>query len=87
MSDTQSAVTEGYTRRPVPQEETVSGYGLALITFGIGMTLPVFWLGADVSAKVGFQTSCWLFIGVCAVLGLLGSLTALVGVRTFGRGN
>ncbi|WP_236237052.1 MULTISPECIES: purine-cytosine permease family protein [Pseudomonas] len=82
MSDTQSAVTEGYTRRPVPQEETVSGYGLALITFGIGMTLPVFWLGADVSAKVGFQTSCWLFIGVCAVLGLLGSLTALVGVRS-----
>ncbi len=82
MNNTESAVPEGYTRRPVPQEETVSGYGLALITFGIGMTLPVFWLGADVTAKVGFQRACWVFVGVCAVLGLLAALTALAGVRS-----
>lgn len=82
MSNSESSVPEGYTRRPVPQEETVSGYGLALITFGIGMTLPVFWLGADVTAKVGFQRACWVFIGVCAVLGVLAALTALAGVRS-----
>lgn len=82
MSNSESAITEGYTRKPVPQEETVSGYGLALITFGIGMTLPVFWLGADVTAKVGFHSACWVFIGVCAVLGLLAALTALAGVRS-----
>ncbi|MGH8482889.1 MAG: purine-cytosine permease family protein, partial [Pseudomonas sp.] len=82
MSNSESAVPEGYTRRRVPQEETVSGYGLALITFGIGMTLPVFWLGADVTAKVGFQQACWVFICVCGVLGLLAALTALAGVRS-----
>ncbi|MDH0759188.1 MULTISPECIES: cytosine permease [Pseudomonas] len=82
MSSNESAVPEGYTRRPVPQEETVSGYGLALITFGIGMTLPVFWLGADVTAKVGFNKACWIFLGVCAVLGVLAALTALAGVRS-----
>ncbi|WP_236225637.1 purine-cytosine permease family protein [Pseudomonas pseudonitroreducens] len=82
MSNSESVITEGYTRRPVPQEETVSGYGLALITFGIGMTLPVFWLGADVTAKVGFHSACWVFIGVCAVLGVLAALAALAGVRS-----
>lgn len=82
MINSESVITEGYTRRPVPQEETVSGYGLALITFGIGMTLPVFWLGADVTAKVGFHSACWVFIGVCAVLGVLAALAALTGVRS-----
>ncbi|MCY1408565.1 Cytosine permease [compost metagenome] len=82
MNNTESAVPEGYTRRPVPQEETVSGYGLALITFGIGMTLPVFWLGADVTSKIGFQRASMVFIGVCAVLGILAAFTALAGVRS-----
>lgn len=82
MSSTEKAIPDGYDRRPVPQSETVSGTGLALITFGIGMTLPVFWLGADVTQKVGFSTASLVFVGVCAVLGLLCALTALVGVRT-----
>ena len=58
-------IPDGYDRRPVPQSETVSGVGLALITFGIGMTLPVFWLGADVTQKVGFSSAALIFIGVC----------------------
>lgn len=82
MNSTENVIPDGYDRRPVPQSETVSGTGLALITFGIGMTLPVFWLGADVTQKVGFSTASLVFIGVCAVLGLLCALTAMVGVRT-----
>jgi cytosine permease len=82
MNSSENVIPDGYDRRPVPQSETVSGTGLALITFGIGMTLPVFWLGADVTQKVGFSTASLIFIGVCAVLGLLCALTAMVGVRT-----
>jgi cytosine permease len=82
MNSTEHVIPDGYDRRPVPQSETVRGIGLALITFGIGMTLPVFWLGADVTQKVGFTTAALIFIGVCAVLGVLCALTALVGVRT-----
>ena len=82
MNSTENVIPDGYDRRPVPQSETVSGTGLALITFGIGMTLPVFWLGADVTQKVGFSTASLIFVGVCVVLGLLCALTAMVGVRT-----
>jgi cytosine permease len=82
MNSSENVIPDGYDRRPVPQSETVSGTGLALITFGIGMTLPVFWLGADVTRKVGFSTASLIFVGVCAVLGLLCALTAVVGVRT-----
>lgn len=82
MNNTENVIPDSYDRSPVPQSETVSGTGLALITFGIGMTLPVFWLGADVTQKVGFSSASLIFIGVCAVLGLLCALTAMVGVRT-----
>lgn len=82
MSSTENVIPDGYDRRPVPQSETVSGVGLALITFGIGMTLPVFWLGADVTQKVGFSSAALIFAGVCGALGLLCALTAMVGVRT-----
>ncbi|QXN52335.1 MULTISPECIES: cytosine permease [Pseudomonas] len=82
MSSTENVIPDGYDRRPVPQSETVSGVGLALITFGIGMTLPVFWLGADVTQKVGFASAALIFAGVCGALGLLCALTAMVGVRT-----
>ncbi|WP_175650819.1 purine-cytosine permease family protein [Pseudomonas sp. Marseille-P9899] len=82
MSSNEEVIPEGYDRRPVPQSETVSGVGLALITLGIGMTLPVFWLGADVTQKVGFSTALAVFIGVCGLLGVLCAATALVGVRT-----
>ncbi|EJN37272.1 purine-cytosine permease-like transporter [Pseudomonas sp. GM84] len=82
MSSNEEVIPDGYDRRPVPQSETVSGVGLALITLGIGMTLPVFWLGSDVTQKVGFSAALWVFIGVCGLLGVLCALTALVGVRT-----
>lgn len=82
MSSNEDVIPDGYDRRPVPQSETVSGVGLALITLGIGMTLPVFWLGADVTQKVGFSNALLVFIGVCGLLGVLCALTATVGVRT-----
>ena len=82
MNYTDTVITDGFDRRPVPQSETVSGVGLALITLGIGMTLPVFWLGADVTHKVGFVQASLMFFGVCALLGLLCVGTALVGVRS-----
>lgn len=82
MSSNDEVILDGYDRRPVPQSETVSGVGLALITLGIGMTLPVFWLGSDVTQKVGFSSALLVFIGVCGLLGVLCALTALVGVRS-----
>ncbi|MEK1904367.1 MAG: cytosine permease [Pseudomonas sp.] len=78
---THDELLDDYSRRPIPEDQRASGLSIALITFGVGITLPVFWLGADVTQKVGFGPACWIFFLVCILLGGLCYFTALVGNR------
>ena len=77
-----SSLSDESSRQPVPLCERAPGWSLALITFGIGTTLPVFWLGAEVTQSVGLPSALLVFVGVCMALGLLSVFTGMVGNRT-----
>ena len=71
-----------YSLEPVPDFEQVSGWKVAQVVFGIGITLPVFWLGASTTLSLGFSTSLLLFFLVNTVFGSFTALTSIVGSRT-----
>lgn len=73
---------DDHSRTPVPDSETLSGIHIALIVFGVFITLPVFWIGADVTQQIGTRNMLWVAGGVSLFLGVLSYLTALVGNRS-----
>ncbi|RJG15367.1 purine-cytosine permease family protein [Massilia cavernae] len=73
---------DNYSRRALPDSERASAWSIALITFGIGTTLPVFWLGAEVTRSVGTGAALGIFLAVCGALGLISVVTGLVGARS-----
>tara|TARA_B110000902_G_scaffold46165_1_gene52118 strand:+ start:958 stop:2223 length:1266 start_codon:yes stop_codon:yes gene_type:complete len=75
-------VNEDYTRTKVPENKTVSGISIAAIIVGIGVTLPTFFLGGEVAQAIGLSKSFWIFIAVNLVLGVLCTITAIIGNRT-----
>ena len=50
-----SNATSSYSLKPVPESELVNGFKVAQVIFGIGITLPVFWLGAQTTEALGFN--------------------------------
>lgn len=73
---------DDYSKTKVPQNKTVHGIHIASIIVGIGVTLPTFFLGAEVTQAIGLSNAFWVFIGVNFVLGILCSITAIIGNRT-----
>lgn len=71
-----------HSRQALPDGERASAYSIALITFGIGTTLPVFWLGAEVTRALGSARALYVFLAVCSALGLMSVFTGLVGARS-----
>lgn len=80
--NTTSSLLDESSRQPVPPGERAPGWSLALITFGIGTTLPVFWLGAEVTQSIGLPRALVVFVSVCLAFGLLSVFTGMVGNRT-----
>lgn len=73
---------DDYTRTKVPENKTVHGIKIASIIVGIGVTLPSFFVGAEVTQAVGLTNALWVFIGVNFVLGILCVITGIIGNRT-----
>lgn len=71
-----------YSRTKVPEHKTVRGIQIASIIVGIGVTLPVFFVGSEITQAVGLYKASWIFIGVCIVLSILCGITAIIGNRT-----
>ena len=71
-----------YSRKKVPEDKTVKGIKIASIIVGIGVTLPVFFIGSEVTQAVGLSTASLIFFGVCIVLSVLCGITAIIGNRT-----
>ncbi|MDA5193976.1 cytosine permease [Govanella unica] len=69
-------------RAPVPPERRVSGWKIGLIVFTIGLTLPIFFIGATIGQQLGIADAARTFFGGCLLLGVLASLTSIVGART-----
>lgn len=81
MSDMEELVTDHF-RAPVPADRRVSGWKIGLIVFAIGLTLPIFFVGATIGQQLGLADAVKTFFGGCILLGILASITSTVGART-----
>jgi len=66
-----------YMHDQVPNEATVSGRQIAIVVFGIGMTLPVFVVAADIAMQLGLRSAIWVFIGSCIGYWRISGVSAL----------
>jgi len=70
-----------YTRTRVPENKTVNGFKIATVLASISLTLPVFYLGSQVSLSLGLAKASYVFMGVSFVLSLLCIVTGIIGNR------
>jgi cytosine permease len=75
-------LTNDYSREPVPDHQLVSGWKVALVVFGIGFTLPIYYLGSELGLRLGLERAFYAFFGGGILLGVLAAATAYVGART-----
>ena len=71
-----------YTRTKVQAEDFTSGWGIAFIIAGTGVSLPILYLGAEISLAIGFQQALWAFGLSTLVLTVLCIATTLIGNRS-----
>lgn len=71
-----------YTTTRVPETATVGGLSIIGIIVGLGITLPVFYVGANVAQSIGFQKALFVFLFVAGVLASLSTITSIIGRRT-----
>lgn len=75
-------LTEDFALEPVPLENTVSGFRVAMVIVGFTITLPIFIAGSNIGLSLGFANATTAFIGGGLILALIGSLTAYIGSKT-----
>ena len=75
-------LTKDYTNAPVPDEATIHGLRIAMVVAGIGATLPMFLLGSQIAVGRGLRLAVPVCFAACALVGLLGTLTSIVGSRS-----
>ena len=71
-----------FTTTRVPENATVGGLSIMGIIVGIGITLPVFYVGANIAQSIGFQSALFVFAFVSLLLGILCTITSIIGRRT-----
>lgn len=71
-----------FTTTKVPESATVGGLSIMGIIVGIGITLPVFYVGANIAQSIGFQSALFVFFFVMLLLGALCVITSIIGRRT-----
>jgi cytosine permease len=75
-------IADDFTREPVPDRATVPAWQIIVVIVGIGITLPIFFLGAELARSVGFKTAVAGFFSGSVPLGLLGAVTGYIGAKT-----
>ena len=71
-----------FTTTSVPESATVGGLSIMGIIVGIGITLPVFYVGANIAQSIGFRSALLVFFFVFLALGTLCTITSVIGRRT-----
>lgn len=71
-----------YTRSRVPDSATIGGFRIAVVVFGIGVTLPIFYVGSEISLALGLRNASLALFGGCAIVGLMMIVTSIIGART-----
>ena len=52
-------MADQYTNSKVQPKDFMSGWIIALIIAGTGLTLSIFYLGAEIALAVGFKKAMW----------------------------
>ena len=52
------------------------------MVFGIGVTLPIFYIGSEISLSLGLRQATYAMFGGCAIVGLMMIVTSIIGART-----
>lgn len=81
-SPNEFAVADDFSRQPVPQDKTYSGFHIALIIVGGTIGIPIFLMAAQIGGSLGLQRAAMAFSIGCLVLGSMGALTSYVGAKT-----
>lgn len=71
-----------FTGSRVPDDQTTSGWRIALIKIGIVIALPGFLTGAEIGFQLGLANAAVAVIGGCLVLAALCSLTGTVAAKS-----
>ena len=71
-----------YTTTKVQAKDFTSGWLVALIIAGTGLTLPILFLGSEIALAVGFKNSLWAFGISTIVLTLMCMATTVIGNRS-----
>jgi len=70
-----------FTTTRVPESATSSGLGIMGVVVGLGITLPVFFVGANIAQSVGFQEALFVFLFASITLGFMTVITSIIGRR------
>lgn len=71
-----------YTTTKVQSKDFTSGWLIALLIAGTGLTLPILFLGSEVALAVGFKKALWAFGISTLVLTLMCMATTVIGNRS-----
>ena len=72
---------KAFSTTPVPEQETVGGFQIALVLIGVAICLPAFVTGAELAAALGGWRSLVAVFGAGLVLTAIACLTGLIGHR------
>lgn len=75
-------MADQYTNTKVQPKDYRSGWVIALIIAGTGLTLSIFYLGAEVALGIGFEKAMWAFGISTLILTLLCLATTRIGNRS-----
>ena len=76
------ADSQQYTDGKVQPKDFTSGWMIALIVVGLGVSLPVLYLGAEIALQLGFKNALIAFGISTLVLTVLCMITTLIGSRS-----
>ncbi|MGJ8735513.1 purine-cytosine permease family protein [Zobellia laminariae] len=71
-----------YTNTKVQSKDFTSGWLIAIIIAGTGLTLPILYLGSEVALSVGFKNALWAFGLSTLVLTIMCLITTKIGNRS-----
>jgi cytosine permease len=71
-----------YTNEKVQPKDFTSGWMIALIITGMGVSLPILYLGSEISLQLGFRNALIAFGISTFVLTVLSMITTLIGNRS-----
>ena len=71
-----------YTTTKVQPKDFTSGWLIAVLIAGTGLTLPILFLGSEIALAVGFKKALWAFGVSTIILTLMCMATTIIGNRS-----